>query len=327
MNKEEKKKASSIGRSIIEVVGAWMIIPIFGLATLAIVGPLAGVLMNDDEQTQGLRVLVLTGIFGVTLLALIVMKLRHFRRSLFSKNIIIGLTVGVALYALMIITGIVSTVTVGANSGQCSDLKTKISQITNATVPIATNLGWGTAFAIDNSGTLLTAYHVIDGASEVYANYATGRIPITVYKTAPDVDLALLKISQPLTDFISLTSNYSLGDPVYVYGYPGNTFNAGQGSLSSGIVSRVISNDDLKLSFPGKSIPNHLEFIQTDAAVNPGNSGGPVVGPCGIVGVADLKSDSKGLGEYLDIVSEQDINYAVSAKTAATEFGLSINGQ
>jgi len=83
----------------------------------------------------------------------------------------------------------------------------------------------------------------------------------------------------------------------------------------------VLSNEDLRLT--NDSMPVGMELVQTDAAVNPGNSGGPLVGRCGVVGIVSAMSDKNRLGDY-GFVSEQGISYAVSTTTIQRQLNLSV---
>ncbi|MFZ1360969.1 MAG: serine protease [Candidatus Saccharimonadales bacterium] len=227
---------------------------------------------------------------------------------------------GFALSATIVIASLATSNQSTVSS--CSSLGNQYETARSAVVPIATDKGIGTAFAVQNQHTLLTAYHVIEEANEIYANWASGRVNISVKDAAPEYDLALLTIEKPVDNFMVLSSHYETTDMLYALGWPGNAFNAGQASVSGGIVSRTLSNSDLKLNSP--ETPPGLEIVQTDAAVNPGNSGGPVINYCGVIGVAQSISDSSATHEYIGVVSEQGISYAISSKTAAQRFNLPI---
>lgn len=202
----------------------------------------------------------------------------------------------------------------------CS-LDTTLNSALAATYPVRTDRGSGTAFAVDANGTLLTAYHVVEGAKNIRASLVTGEVPMTILRTAPEYDLALLKYGLPTPQYLPLANEYKLAEQVYGIGWPGNTFSAGQASVSAGIISRIIDNDAVRRS--SGEAPVSLKFVQTDAAINPGNSGGALINACGAVGVIDAKSDSKELSARYGLpASEDGISYAVSAETAKIIFGL-----
>lgn len=135
----------------------------------------------------------------------------------------------------------------------------------------------GSGFIIDAGGTVVTNNHVIDQASEitVILNDNT-RLPAKVIGHDPQTDLALLKVSTdrklPFVRFGS-SDTLKVGDWVVAVGNP---FGLG-GSVSAGIVSAR-----------GRNINAGPfdDFIQTDAAINRGNSGGPLFNTQGeVVGI------------------------------------------
>ncbi|MEQ8397332.1 Do family serine endopeptidase [Thalassobaculum sp.] len=135
----------------------------------------------------------------------------------------------------------------------------------------------GSGFVIDSSGYVVTNNHVIDGASEIKIRMADQQeYPATLVGTDPDTDLALLKVSAPKplpSVSFGQSSVLRVGDPVIAVGNP---FGLG-GTVTSGIVSAR-----------GRSIDDgpYVDFIQTDASINRGNSGGPLFDTEGrVVGV------------------------------------------
>jgi len=129
-------------------------------------------------------------------------------------------------------------------------------------------LGMGSGVIISPEGYVVTNYHVIYKAKEIAVQLIDGRQDIaTVIGVDPDTDLAVLKI--PTTNLSPLMMDSSVkvkvGDIALVIGNP---FGAGQ-SVTMGIVSATGRR------FLGLS--TYENFIQTDAAVNPGNSGGALI--------------------------------------------------
>jgi len=134
----------------------------------------------------------------------------------------------------------------------------------------------GSGFVISEDGYVVTNNHVIDGADEIDVEFFNGdRLAAEVVGTDPKTDIALLKVTpeEPLP-FVSFgdSDTAEVGDWVLAMGNP-----LGQGfSLSAGIVSarnRALSG-------------TYDDYIQTDAAINRGNSGGPLFNMDGdVVGV------------------------------------------
>lgn len=327
------KKKSTAKSTLLGVIGLILVI-VFGFLSLMLSLVMGYVITPDNEATDlGIRVLIATGFMGLVILFITILLIRRLRKSgSLLRSFRVGLWIGVGIYTLLLVSGIVQLTNqsidqASGNSNVCmASPKDILYKIEQATVPIGTATGTGTAFAVGDTRTLLTAYHVIEGADRVYATYVSGEVPIEVLHIAPELDLALLRIQEPVTDYLNLTSNYRLGDELYVFGYPGNALTGGQASLTRGILSRVIDYDTLTLNLPDETVPQNLEMVQTDAMINPGNSGGPLVNRCGVVGIVSWKSDSGQLSDYLGIASEQGINFAVSSKSAAREFDLNISG-
>jgi S1-C subfamily serine protease len=320
-------KSESEGRPLKKIVFfvlSWVVTGVLGIGILVLLVGSMTTIRQTDPQSADIIILLLISALIFTVLWL---SLWPLKKKLFIKYARWALLAGIVMMWAVILLGLTASISQTPNSSttQCSDLPTQFLKAQAATVPIATNLSSGTAFAVNDNNTLLTAYHVVEGASEVYVDYVSGRIPVTVSATAPEFDLALLKIDQPMPDHLVLTSSYNVADPVYVYGYPGNTFSAGQASVSNGVLSRILTSEDLKLN--SDQAPEGLEMIQTDAAINPGNSGGPLINKCGAIGVVQSISDRSQLHEYYGVVSEQGIGYAVSSKTAAPHFNLPLSDQ
>jgi len=135
----------------------------------------------------------------------------------------------------------------------------------------------GSGFVISADGYVVTNNHVIDGADEIEVNFASGRVlKAELIGRDRDTDLAVLKVKSdtplPYVSFAD-SDRAEVGDWVIAIGNP---FGFG-GSVSAGIISA--RNRDLN---SGRSD----DFIQTDAAINRGNSGGPLFNLGGeVVGV------------------------------------------
>lgn len=136
----------------------------------------------------------------------------------------------------------------------------------------------GSGFFVDDKGTALTAAHVVENTTKVYiVTYDNTFYPATVVKRDEDKDLAVLRLEgtfPPTTALPMGDSNaLEIGEDVIAVGNPfGFTF-----TVTSGIVSAL--NRHLRQSGVG--------LIQTDAPLNPGNSGGPLLNKNGeVIGVS-----------------------------------------
>jgi S1-C subfamily serine protease len=140
--------------------------------------------------------------------------------------------------------------------------------------------GLGSGVVINEDGHVLTAEHVLSGATSVELIFADGtQSPATVISADTENDLALLdpeRLPEVVVPAV-LGGGVAVGDSVYPLGNPfGFT-----GSLTAGVVSgldRALLRDDERGELSG--------LIQFDAAVNPGSSGGPLVDASGqVVGI------------------------------------------
>lgn len=125
----------------------------------------------------------------------------------------------------------------------------------------------GSGFMISPDGVIVTNNHVIENADEIVVNFADGKsLPATLVGRDPKTDIAVLKVEPeaPLP-YVAFGSSEAMrvGDWVMAIGNP---FGLG-GSVSVGIVSA--RNRDINAG-------PYDDFIQTDAAINRGNSGGPL---------------------------------------------------
>jgi serine protease Do len=149
-------------------------------------------------------------------------------------------------------------------------------------------VGGGSGFIVSNDGLIVTNNHVVVDAD---ARYSVVLIDGTVYTVDvlardPDLDIAILKINQPIEQALSYldfgdSTELRLGQTVVAIG---NALAEFQNSISVGVVSglarSIVASD-------GWGRSEQLDqVIQTDAAINPGNSGGPLLNQKGeVVGV------------------------------------------
>ena len=149
----------------------------------------------------------------------------------------------------------------------------------------------GSGFVVDTSGNIVTNDHVVTGATAIKVRFQDGKsVKATLVGTDPSTDVAVIKVNVAASDLHPLTfassSAVEVGQPVAAIGSP---FGLPE-TLTSGIVSAV--NRTI-------TAPNNYSIsgaIQTDAPINHGNSGGPLLNASGqVIGVnAQIESDSGG---------------------------------
>jgi putative serine protease PepD len=156
-----------------------------------------------------------------------------------------------------------------------NDSKDAVAYITSRT---SQGTATGTGFVISKDGYLVTNAHVVEGTSN--PTVKVGDAPAVTAKVVGvdlSTDVALLKIPVGSTSLKTLTladsSAVNVGDPVYAIGNP---FGLDR-TLTTGVVSALQRSIDAP---NGYAISN---VIQTDAALNPGNSGGPLLDAAGAV--------------------------------------------
>lgn len=149
-------------------------------------------------------------------------------------------------------------------------------------------LSQGSGFVIDREGRIVTNQHVVEGATEIEVDFTSGlKVWAQVLGTDPDSDLALLQVDVPPEALSPLplgdSDRVRVGDLVVAIGNPfGLT-----GTMTLGVVSAIGRTLDSQRSTPeGDSFYTAGDILQTDAALNPGNSGGPLINLQGeVVGV------------------------------------------
>lgn len=147
----------------------------------------------------------------------------------------------------------------------------KIKEAMKSSFTVKLEKPYGSGFIINPEGYAITNYHVVKDISTFDAVFSDGKIIRgEVIKTSSDKDLALVKLSGSGYPYLPLkfTSALKIGEDVFSIGTPAS-LELSQ-VVSKGIVSAL--NNDFKLS-DGKS----ANVIQTDASINTGNSGGPLI--------------------------------------------------
>jgi putative serine protease PepD len=173
----------------------------------------------------------------------------------------------------------------------------------------------GSGFVYDSAGHIVTNDHVVAGASKISVTFADGsRYSAKVVGTDPSTDLAVIKVDAPSGKLHPLSlgdsSKLEVGDGVVAIGSPFGL----EETVTSGIVSAL-----------GRDISSQNNFtiagvIQTDAAINHGNSGGPLLNMAGeVVGVnTQIESDSGG---------NEGVGFAVPSNTIAQVVAKLVKGE
>jgi S1-C subfamily serine protease len=174
--------------------------------------------------------------------------------------------------------------------------------------------GQGSGFVFDSQGHIVTNDHVVEGAESVSVRFWDGAIyDATVVGTDPSTDLAVIKVNAPADAIAPLelgdSTQLTVGEGVVALGSPFGL----EGTVTSGIVSAL----NRQMTSPNSFTINNS--IQTDAAINHGNSGGPLVNGAGeVVGVnAQIKSESGG---------SDGVGFAIPSSTVATIVPQIISG-
>ena len=247
-----------------------------------------------------------------------------------SKAIIFGLIMAaVIIFVLPLITG--QSLTNGITSGvSTSSNELSFSKAVRRAAPAVVNIyslsidqskplnpgslqGLGSGVIMSSEGYILTNYHVIKRADEIVVALQDGRkFTSEVVGSDPETDLAVLKVegdNLPVVP-VSLDIPARVGDVVLAIGNP---YNLGQ-TITQGIISATGRN--------GLS-SGYLDFLQTDAAINAGNSGGALIDTAGqLIGINTAAFQIGGEG------GGHGINFAIPIKLAHSIMGKLIkNGR
>lgn len=166
-------------------------------------------------------------------------------------------------------------------------------------------LGLGTCFVYTSDGKVITNYHVIEGAyyAQVTINGATYDVT-HVLAYSPEYDLAVLQIDATgLTVIPICTELHAAGETVYAFG-------SSQGmtaTFSQGIITNADRNVD------------GVHHVQHDAAISPGNSGGPLINRFGeVIGINTwTRIDSQNLNFAVSVTELAKLDFSLSAMTLA----------
>ncbi|RYX90006.1 trypsin-like serine protease, partial [bacterium] len=184
--------------------------------------------------------------------------------------------------------------------------------------------GSGSGVVIDKLGYILTNYHVIEGATKIEVTFDKKSYPAIVIGVTPNNDLAILQVKAPANLLVPAklgdSSKLQVGQTAIALGNP---FGILGRTMTSGIVSAI--NRDVKIQntvFRG--------MIQTDAAINGGNSGGPLVNTDGeVIGINTLifsqTGGSVGIGFSIPINTAKRFIPSLITKGQVTYPALGVN--
>jgi S1-C subfamily serine protease len=189
----------------------------------------------------------------------------------------------------------------GANRGVVNVLTKMVSHDRFFMLPSPAE-GAGSGSVLDKQGHILTNYHVVEDANKVWVTLPGGKDPFEgeIVGVDPDNDIAVLKIAAPPDELfpvpIGASENLRVGQRVYTLGNPFGL----EGTLTTGIIS------NLNRTLPSRTGRDMKSIIQTDAPMNPGNSGGPLLDTGGRmigmnVAIATKSGQSAGLGFAIPI--------------------------
>jgi len=188
----------------------------------------------------------------------------------------------------------------------------------------------GSGFLVTNtnSGTVVvTNYHVVQGASEMELYYdGNGPVDLTVMAISEGQDLCLMQTPEALPGMAPLTlaDKVEIGDAVYALGYPGGSdvfssdlaLTKDKMALTSGLVSALTSTDLLG----DQSQP--VQLVQTNADINHGNSGGPLLNEQGqVIGVNTLALNDFGIAGVNAAIHVDELSDFLQAQGVAVGRG------
>ena len=192
-----------------------------------------------------------------------------------------------------------------------ADFSSVIEDAIKSVVTIRTDISQGSGFIISNNGYVVTNAHVMEGANAAGIITYDGKIhPVSKIGEDTVMDIILLKISDTSYSPLQLenSDNVQIGEKVIAIGNPLGL----QFSVSEGIISGV-----------NREGANGIKaYIQTDAALNPGSSGGPLIGTNGkVVGINNFK-----IGGSENIGFALESNYLKSTVNSIyqTKYGTSL---
>ena len=190
----------------------------------------------------------------------------------------------------------------------------------------------GSGFVIDKAGHIVTNYHVVEGARSVEVSFSNrDSMKAKIVGSDPSTDLAVLKVDTPSSALTPLplagpSNVVRVGDSVVAIGNPFGL----ERSVTAGIVSAL----QRQIQAPNTYSIDHV--IQTDAAINHGNSGGPLLNARGeVIGVnsqietgsRNVGSGNVGVGFAIPVNTVRDVAAQIIRTGTVEHAFLGIKGQ
>jgi serine protease Do len=192
------------------------------------------------------------------------------------------------------------TLTISDDASDLSSFVAVVDKVKPSVVRVETNVAAGTGWIIDSNGILVTNNHVVEDGSDITVYLNDGRsFEAQSVETDTFSDLAIIRVNATGLPAATIGSSSKLrvGEPVAAIG---NGLNEGI-SLKGGWVSRLHATAEVTGQV-------YYDLIETDAAINEGNSGGPLVNMAGeVVGITSAKMVELGV---------EGIGYAIGMDSA-----------
>jgi putative serine protease PepD len=199
-------------------------------------------------------------------------------------------------------------VTISASDSKGDLVRTIYSAASPSVASVRTSDGSGTGFLVDSNGTIVTNAHVVGSNQQVQVRFNDKGAyhDAQVLSVDASTDLAAIKVDasdaqgiRPLQ--LADSDNAQVGDTVVAIGYPLGLDRTATSGIISGLERQITSPNGFSID----------KVIQTDAAVNPGNSGGPLLNDKGeVIGVNSQIATAAGGGE-----GNVGIAFAIPANT------------
>jgi hypothetical protein len=160
-------------------------------------------------------------------------------------------------------------------------------------------MGSGSGFFINSSGYIVSNFHVTDGCHEI----RLGNEKLEIIRNDIVNDIAILKSNQIGNEFIKIAEERAIkGEDIYVLGYPHGKHLSSESKVTKGVVSAL------------QGLGNNYSQMQIDAAIQPGNSGGPVINKNGeLIGVTVATADYEVMFDMFKSLP-QNMNFAIKSQ-------------